>query len=275
VQIVQCVYREQPNLDVKKILARAQQILGTRLESNDATNDSKAILILHPETLVTFSDATGPAQTLIASAEDPESESDWESEIQQSWSCPNAAELLQGCRITKLVAEMLTRTLDPPVRVKLFHGVLQAMVEVTRPVALVFKHSQQVVDPSRYLKSCDKDPFLRPGSLNVRFFNISNSGGDMIMDTRGMEEIGLHDLQCHYRDLEPNAVSRILYDTAYYVYENGPVIESGNTIAGIEPDSKWRCQFEESMLKPQREILDVNPGAPYAAGNRAAEEAEE
>ncbi len=170
---------------------------------------------------------------------------------------------------------MMTRSLEPQLRVKLFHGVLQAVIEVTKPAALVFKHSQQVVDPASYLAACDQEPLLRPGSLNVRFFNISNSDGDMIMDTRGMEEIGLHDLQCHYRELDPNHVSQILFNTAYYIYENGPVIESGNTIAGIEPDSKWRCQFEESILDPKREILDVNPGAPYAAGNRAVEEADQ
>ena len=102
-----------------------------------------------------------------------------------------------------LVTEMMARLLDPGDRVKLFHGVLQAAVETTRPDALVFKHTQQVVEPRAYLESTKLPPIERPGSLNVRFFNISNAGGEMIMDTRGLEEVGLHDLQCHFRELAP------------------------------------------------------------------------
>jgi hypothetical protein len=142
------------------------------------------------------------------------------------------------------------------------------MIEVTRPDALVFKHSQQVIEPADYLAACGEDPIFRPGSLNVRLFNISNSDGDMNMDTRGLVEIGLHDLQCHFRHLDPTEVARVLFNTAVYIFQKGPVIESGQTVAGIEPDSRWRCQFENSLLEPKREILDLNPGNPYAAGNR-------
>jgi hypothetical protein len=121
---------------------------------------------------------------------------------------------------------MMARALSPEDRVALFHGVLRAMIDVTSPDALVFKHSQQVVAPADYLAACSEDPIVRPGSINVRFFNISNSDGDMLMDTRGLTEIGLHDLQCHFRDLEPDDVSRVLYNTALYIFEKGPVIES-------------------------------------------------
>jgi len=90
----------------------------------------------------------------------------------------------------------------------------------------------------------------------------------MLMDTRGLQELGLHDLQCHFRGLDPNAVASVLFNTAVYIFENGPVIASGNTIAGIEPESKWRCHFENALVKPARELLDLNPGPPFAAGKR-------
>ena len=159
--------------------------------------------------------------------------------------------------------------LEPAERIRLFHGVLQAFVEVTEPQAIAFGHSQQIVAADAYLESCSMAPIQRLGSLNVRFFSISNSdANDMIMDTRGLDEIGLHDLQCHFRGLDPNKVSQVLLDTGLYIFENGSVIESGQTIAGTEPDSRWGCQFEDSLLEPKRELLDLNPGAPYAAGGR-------
>ena len=167
-----------------------------------------------------------------------------------------------------MVTEMMARSLPPGDRLSLFHGVLRAMIEVVEPDALVFKHSQQVIEPKDYLAACDQGPILRPGSLNVRFFTISDSDGDMLMDTRGLTDIGLHDLQCHFRGLDPKSVAGVLFNTGVYIFEEGPIIESGQTVAGIEPGSKWRCRFESSLLEPKRDVLDLNPGKPYAAGDR-------
>ena len=148
-----------------------------------------------------------------------------------------------------MVTEMMARLLPPADRVSLFHGVL-CHDRGCRADALVFKHSQQVVTPADYIAECSQTPILRPGSLNVRFFNITNSDGDMVMDTRGLAEIGLHDLQCHFRNLDPKEVARVLFNTALYIFEKGSVIESGQTVEGVEPASKWRCQLENSLLEP-------------------------
>jgi hypothetical protein len=146
---------------------------------------------------------------------------------------------------------------------------LQAVVEITRPHAMSFGHSQQIIAPDDYLESCAADPIERLGSLNVRFFRISNSDSDdMLMDTRGLDEIGLHDIQCHFHELDPDEVSQVLFNTALYIFENGPAIEAGNTITGTTDDSKWECQFESSIVAPQRNVLDLNPGSPFAAGER-------
>ncbi len=267
-QITELHFRRSPVCDYAAVKARAQDILESALDSPDPREADKAFLIFHKGHPVKYTDGEAPAQTaILATDQQPQLEA-YRQDIQQSWRCRRAEELLRGCQEARLVTEMMARLLPPPDRVFLFHGVLRAMIEVTNPDALVFKHSQQVVEPADYLAACDQDPILRPGSLNVRFFNISNSDGEMIMDTRGLAEIGLHDLQCHFRDLDPTAVARVLFNTAVYIFEKGPVIESGQTVAGIEPNSKWRCQFENSLLEPKREVLDLNPGQPYAAGKR-------
>ena len=90
----------------------------------------------------------------------------------------------------------------------------------------------------------------------------------MLMDTRGLNEIGLHDLQCHFHSLEPRDVGSLLMNTAFYIYEKGPVIESGNTIAGIDNGSRYVCRFEDALASPERAVLDINPGPSFAAGNR-------
>ncbi len=60
----------------------------------------------------------------------------------------------------------------------------------------------------------------------------------------------------------------MLANTGYYIFESGDVIENGHTVEGITAGSKWRCQHEDSLLKPTRIVLDLDPGPPHSAGNR-------
>lgn len=267
-QMTELHFRRAPAVDYAAVKARAQELLASETGSSDPKDADKSFLIFHTSHTVQYSDTAAPAATVILSGPQPTQLAAYQGEIQQSWRCGRAAELLLGCQETRLVTEMLAGALSPQDRVTLFHGVLRAMIEVTRPDALVFRHAQQVIDPADYLTACEAQSLLRPGSVNVRFFKITNSSGDMLMDTRGLTEIGLHDLQCHFRKLDPKRVAQVLYNTAAYVFEHGPVIESGHTVQGIEPGSKWRCQFENALIEPKREVLDLNPGDPYAAGTR-------
>lgn len=267
-QLVEVHFRRSLVCDYMAIRARAQEILKSELDSPNPSEVDEGFLLFHKQHTVRYADGELPAQTAILATREILPLDKYRQDIQQSWRCRGPEELLRGSKETRLVTEMMARPLPPPDRLSLFHGVLQAVIEITAPDALVFKHSQQVVSPTDYQAACVEKPILRPGALNVRFFKIGNSDGDMLMDTRGLADIGLHDLQCHFRQLNPDDVSRVLLNTAIYIFENGPVIESGQTVAGIGPASKWRCQFENSLVEPRREVLDLNPGEPYAAGDR-------
>lgn len=267
-QMTELHYHRAPVCDYAKVKIRAQELLDSELDSPDPRTADKAFIFVHKAYPIKYKDGVAPAQTAVLATDKPPKIEAYRQEIQQSWRCREAEELLRECSSTRLVTEMMARTLPAYDRVKLFHGVLRAMIEATNPDVLVFRHSQQIIEPSDYLAGCDDPEIMRPGSLNVRLFNISNSANDVVMDTRGLTEIGLHDLQCHFRDLDPTEVARVLFNAAVYIFDNGAVIESGQTIAGIEADSKWRCQFEDSLVEPAREVLDLNPGEPYAAGGR-------
>jgi hypothetical protein len=106
------------------------------------------------------------------------------------------------------------------------------------------------------------------GFLNVRFFRISNSDGDVLMDTLGLSALGLTDFQIHYRGLEPESVARLLYNLGAYTFEKGDVIEDGHTVDGVDKKSRWTCRHEDSLIDPQRVVLDIDPGQPFAAGSR-------
>ena len=119
--------------------------------------------------------------------------------------------------------------------------------------------------PQSWLDAGDEQPYY--GLINVRYYTISNHPGDSIMDTRGLSVFGVPDLQCHYRDLEPDAVKQLLYNTAIYLLEHGDIIADGHTLTGSNGEP-WHCRHEDSLLEPSRLVLDICPNAPYAAGNR-------
>ncbi len=267
-QMVQIGYPSPPNFDAKAIAARAQELIGSDVELADV---AEPLMFFHMGHLVSYSDRENvPGQTvLLPGSADPADDGTFDEQLQQSWACDDAADRIARCADFPMLTEMLTRALEPADRLKLFHGVLQAVLEHSEPVALIYRHSQQVIAPEDYLRSCSESPQLRAGTINVRLFNISNSDADdKLMDTRGLEEAGLHDLQCHYRGIEPSSVASILFNTGCYIVEHGTVIESGNTVDGHQPDCPWTCQFEDSLVAPERVVLDMNPGAPFSAGIR-------
>jgi len=263
-QLVQLHFRAEPLLDIDQLKLKVEAYLG---ESVELAGEDGSWLILHTNHRTEFEEGNLPAQTTIMKTEVP-NPPDREVIIQQSWSCSDPAERLEGCTHALLVTEMMARALPPAERVEIFHGVLRAVTELTSPTAMIFSHAQQVVAPEDYLEACDQPPMLRPGPLNVRFFNISGSDDEMVMDTRGLNELGLPDLQCHFRDLDPEKVHQVVFNTAYYIFENGPVIEAGQTVPGTRSGSRWVCQYEDSLLKPDRVVLDLNPGKRNAGGTR-------
>jgi hypothetical protein len=267
-QLVELHFSQTPTIDFPLIKARAEAILGDEVDTPVSPDEQTTYLLVHKNYPIEYEEGQLPAQTAILAAHEPIDLKRYSAEIEQSWEFRDCKEPLSRSCHTLLVTELMASLLPPIDRVRLFHGVLLAVIELTQPEVLVFKHSQQVIKPEAYLAAVADEPILRPGAMNVRFYRISNSEGDMLMDTRGLSVIGLHDLQCHFRQLNPNDVGNILYNAAIYIFENGAVIESGNTIAGIDPNSKWICQFETALVEPERDVLDLNPGFPFAAGKR-------
>ena len=80
------------------------------------------------------------------------------------------------------------------------------------------------------------------------------------MDTLGLSALGLTDLECHFRGLDSRAVSRVLYNTAIYLAERGPVIEDGHTVPGIHRDEKWKCRQTRSLRCPTESFSGLSRG---------------
>jgi hypothetical protein len=154
-------------------------------------------------------------------------------------------------------------------RRRIIAGGILAVLDLMQPDLIHCPQSQQFVDPEKAAANLgDPEQVANPvyGFTNVRFFNIEETEGEMIMDIRGLGALGLTDLQMHFRGLKPADVAGLLHGLAVYLLESGDVIDNGHTVQGLTPDDRWLCMHEMALLAPERVVLDIDPGPPYAVG---------
>lgn len=264
-------FKEKPQLNKMTILKELQKrIEGTR--PLDGKEDEGLLAFTLASRVSRIGDRQIPAQCFVTPTERPYRLEDYAKAIEQSWRFPECRTVLKECREVIYVTDLLARNLPYKERLNSFNRMVAAVLAaVPGCQAIHWQASQQFVEPAAYLKDCGN---TQPGgglmaAINVRFYNISNQqDGDMIMDTMGLGALGLSDLQCHFRGLDPQKVAGVLYSTAYYLFDKGSVIESGHTVQGITKDDKWKCRLEPSLLEPKRAVIDIAPASANAAGKR-------
>jgi hypothetical protein len=216
-------------------------------------------------------------QSAIVSAAQPLGLARREASLAQSWGWPRAAEAAADCAASVLVTDVLATELHYLERLVLLENVLVALLEAYPAAAIHWQPTQQLVDPQEFLaayRSAGGMVFM-PGPINVRMFQAeatSASDGEpleVLMDTLGLAALGFADLQCRFRGLDPQAVSRVLYNTALYVLERGGAIDDEHTVPGIEPQSRWLCRRCDSLALPAREVLDLTPQTDPTSGAAA------
>jgi len=183
-------------------------------------------------------------------------------DVSQTWDWEGAEAAVASCRSSLLVTEMFGAGRTPRERWRAMSGVVAQLTRHTHPNVLSWPQSQRVGDPAM-LTEGDLD-----GLINVRYFSISNDPGAMVMDTLGLHVFELPDVQCHFREREPGEIAKMLFSTAAYLFRSGDVIADGNTISGPKGDERLVCFHEPALLEPSRQVIDVDLGDPYAAGER-------
>lgn len=265
---VELLYEKTPVFDREVLFANIQKRTPIDMPRGEG-NDS--VLIFHPAHPIEFQDATTCAQHFLAVGQGGLQEKHFAS-VEQTWDWAEASEVVAACKASLLVTDMMSSSLEPAVHLDLFHKVLLGVLETVPPRAIHWQPSQRIVEPRAYLESKygegEERDELYP-AINVRLFRVDNGAPDeSLMDSMGLAALGFPDVQCHFVGLEPQEVARALLETAYYVFDNADDIEDGHTVQGLDESQKWLCRHEMSIVAPQREVLDLNPGKPFAAGNR-------
>lgn len=214
-----------------------------------------------------------PAQALMTQFSPFDGEKLTPIQRSQLWDCPEGAALLEECRWQLTLTDFMARGLPYRERCALLAGWLDAVLSLTPECAAVWVPSAwKLLTPEKIRAhgAQGASRFLYWG-LNARLFTIQGTQ-DMVVDTLGMYALGLPDVQYHFHGLDPNWVVNHAYNAAAYLFENDVPIRSGETIDGltdgwIDQKVQWRCQYEDALIQPGRQVLDICPGE-WASGGR-------
>lgn len=223
---------------------------------------------------VEFSDATVPAQVVMAEPGELDLSSFDTLTRSQFWEMPDGNELLDSCRYQIMFFDMMSAGLPYKERCDLLMDWMETALSLFPDCAAIYTDASGklfAADQVRDHRIPRKDRFIY-FCVNVRFFNIQGTS-DHVIDTLGMYAVDLPDVQYHFHGLDPNQIVNHAYNAASYIYDNNAPIKSGETIDGLfngvlSQRVQWRCQYEDALIQPVRTVMDICPGE-YASGQRS------
>lgn len=194
--------------------------------------------------------------------------------VQQMWDCvERREEILSQCRYQVLAHDMLAGALPMQERARLDMDFLEALAELYPSCEAFYFPTCGKLLPGEAVRHHDFKDLVRfvHFGMNVRCFKMGDEG-DVLMDTLGLGVLELPDLQYHFRGVSPDWVAEHACTLAAYLLEHENPISAGQTVDGLDEGgslgaAQWLCQYEEAIVHPPREVLDIEMG-PYAAGNR-------
>lgn len=221
-----------------------------------------------------FQDGSAPVQLLVTGFNDFRGENFDTFLKSQMWDCLEDRErILRECRYQVTAIDMLAGALPARERANLDMDFLEALAELYPTCAAFYFQNCGKLFTAQQVHSnplSGPDRFIRFG-VNARYFTIQDTG-EQVVDTLGMGTLYLPDLQYHFQGMDPNWVVNHAYNLASYLLQQDNPIRSGETVDGvvngrISTRLQWKCQYEEALIQPVREVLDVHMGE-YAAGAR-------
>ena len=211
---------------------------------------------------VKFAEGSIPAQaTIFIPDENKIDYSELTTSFRQSWNWPQAEETVKKCSYEILITDLMSRNLDYKERIEYFQKFASSIISAMNPSAVWVRNSEMILKPTDFLEKSRQNNYQNVNVfMNVRLFNIQETESEMIMDTLGLNSLGLPDFEFRFANYDAQQIAGLLFNYGHYIFENGVVIEHGNTIEGIEENSKWKCYFNHSQLEPKRIVIEINNG---------------
>ncbi|OOM78240.1 DUF4261 domain-containing protein [Clostridium sp. BL-8] len=264
---VELYMKEEPVILENNLLENIKKYCGNVEISSRQENN---IIFAFMDHVLEYKNMSAPVSIVISKIYDKPDILKLNKSLGQSGDLKNKEEI-EKCSYRIIVTDIMAIGLEYNKRIELFQKALYAIVELIPCEGIHFQLAEQVISRDEYLENnpFSEDYDLLFGILNVRLFNIEGGEDEYLMDTLGLSAVGLCDLQCHFKNLDPNKVLDILYSYGYYIFDNSEAADNLKEVDGIYEEEKWKCEHEVSLAEPKRVVMDINPGREFAGGNRA------
>lgn len=199
-----------------------------------------------------------------------------EFERSQIWNVENSEELLSKCKYSIKIFDAGASGQIPQQRAIMLMQWLEIALSLFPTCKLVWVKSAgklQILQAIKKFKQQGIGRFIF-SMINIRFFNVPDSN-EFIVDSMGLNGVGLSDVQFHFKGVNPNKVANLAYSLIWYLLSSEEnIIRDGDTIDGMDDNGKmtntvqWKCRYEDSIIEPLRSVLDIEMGK-FAAGDRS------
>lgn len=198
-----------------------------------------------------------------------------EFERTQIWNVANSEELLSKYKYAVKIWDVNAQRQIPKERAIMLVDWLNVALKLYPKCQTIWIKSAGKLQLAQSIKNLKETGIVKYlySMVNIRFFNVPNTN-EFIVDSVGLANIGLSDVQFHFKGMNPNKVANLAYSLARYILNNDDImIKDGDTIDGMNdegkmtPEVQWICRYEDSLIEPLRPVLDIDTGK-YAAGDR-------
>jgi hypothetical protein len=180
-----------------------------------------------------------------------------ERDLSQCWAWPDASATLVRCRYQITISQPLGRGRDCAERVQALRATVDTAIALARPLATWWPASQQALPPGALVTH----PLT--GVVNIRLFRSMSDPEVTLTDTLGLYTLGLPDVQCQSRNLDPHRLSDLLFELAEYLCKHGDVLRPGSPVPGLTTDQQFVPSRQPAMVPPHRMVIDLDPGPGY------------
>ncbi len=182
-----------------------------------------------------------------------------EDAFRQNWHWKEAAAITNKCNYEILLSDTLPVYFDYKQRAKLFIDFQVAIIKASNPQVVYAKNAEKLIEPQDLIE-CGKliDTDILHPLTNIRLFKVAEGETDsIVMDTIGLDALGLPDIEIQFKDLDPAELAKRISQYAYFVYDFGDIILNGETVDGIIEGKKWHCDKRMSILSPERYVIHI------------------
>ncbi|MDP9698735.1 hypothetical protein J2T16_001632 [Paenibacillus intestini] len=268
VYMVEFLFNEKP--DVNRHVLQEALIHRTGQGRLDVKQEEKEqgtqemMVFYHMEHKVSFQEGSIPAQTCLLPVHEIVDRTRFAGALQQAWHWPEAGQAIASARYSIRIHDMFTAAMPRKQRLDLFQKTVLAVQDTLDCDALYWYGSDKLVEPDAYIQSQEREEHLY-AAMNVRMYQAGGTEQqrELVMDTVGLSALGVPDVQCHFTGLDPDTVAQTLLGAAYYIFDQGDVLQDGQTL-GSSGGQRWRCEHQFALIAPGRYVVDLNPGEEHA-----------